>query len=187
MVDDVDVRTCSLSDPISRRCFVDFMASQRFPMHVRAQWTREDVEQQVDTGRYDGSAVLEILTGAEAIGYAVLDDVEDDGILLDLRLAERWRGLGLGAPALTAVTDLAFGRFYARRLEGVTRRDNVAMRTVFRRCGYVLESCYRAGWSADEDVAAVGYARTRTDWQRGTVTPVPWDELLVEEASRETG
>ena len=64
-----------------------------------------------------------------------------------------------------------------RRIEAQTRRDNLAMRTVLRRCGYVQEAVHRRAWP-DQDGTfhdGIGYALLREDWERGTTTPVDWD------------
>ena len=71
----------------------------------------------------------------------------------------------------------ARARLHPRRGEAQTRRDNVAMRTVLRRCGYVKEAHYRRGWPDQDGVVhdGIGYALLREDWERGTTTPVDWD------------
>ena len=54
------------------------------------------------------------------------------------------------------------------RLAGETRADNVAMRRVFERCGWVREAHYRQSWPMDDGgwADSVGYAILRDDWQR---------------------
>ena len=97
---------------------------------------------------------------------------------LDFRLRERVRGRGIGQAALRHITETVFSRHPRRqRIEGQTRRDNVAMRTVFARGGYVQEAVYRRGWPAagGELHDGIGYAILRGDWESGTTTPVDWD------------
>lgn len=102
--------------------------------------------------------------------------------MFDLRLAEEFRGLGLGVGILKEVTDWVFNKFPGLRgFEGQTREDNVPMRKAFTRAGWVKEAHYRQGWPVDggEPLASVAYAVLRTDWESGTTTPVPWaDEDL---------
>jgi RimJ/RimL family protein N-acetyltransferase len=64
-----------------------------------------------------------------------------------------------------------------RRIEGQTRRDNVAMRKVFVRGGYVQEAVYRQAWPAADGTIfdGIGYAMLRGDWGTGTTTPLDWD------------
>ena len=54
------------------------------------------------------------------------------------------------------------------RLAGETRVDNVAMRRVFERCGWVREAHYRQSWPMEDGgwTDSVGYAILRDDWQR---------------------
>jgi hypothetical protein len=58
-----------------------------------------------------------------------------------------------------------------------TRRDNLAMRAVLRRCGYVKEAQYRRAWRAQDGAVhdGIGQALPREDRERGTTTPVDWD------------
>ena len=109
----------------------------------------------------------------------MLEDLDDDTPLFDLRLAEDVRGQGLGAPVLRALTRETFRRYpHVQRFEGVTRWDNVAMRRTFRRAGWVKEAHYRSAWPVPggEPVDTIGYAMLRRDLEQGTTTPVPWDE-----------
>jgi RimJ/RimL family protein N-acetyltransferase len=64
------------------------------------------------------------------------------------------------------------------RIEGTTRADNVAMRLVFRRCGFAKEAHFRRAWSGvdGERFDAIGYGILRDDWAKQTVTPVLWDD-----------
>ena len=64
------------------------------------------------------------------------------------------------------------------RLEGQTRVDNLAMRRVFRECGWVKEAHYRKSWPDANGtwLDSVGYAILREDWAEGKVTPVNWHD-----------
>jgi RimJ/RimL family protein N-acetyltransferase len=64
-----------------------------------------------------------------------------------------------------------------RRIEAQTRRDNLAMRAVLGRCGYVQEAVYRRAWPDRDGMYhdGIGYALLREDWELGTTTPVDWD------------
>lgn len=98
--------------------------------------------------------------------------------LFDLRVAERFRGRGLGVEILTALTRHVFETMPdVDRFEGQTREDNSPMLRTFQRAGWVKEAHYRRGWPVEggEPVASVAYAMLRQDWENGTTTPVPWE------------
>lgn len=90
-----------------------------------------------------------------------------------------YRGQGIGTDAISWLTDYLFETYPAKhRLEGWTRADNTAMRSVFRRCGYVKEAHLRLDFPAANGrfMDKVGYAILRDDWQTRTVTPVRWHD-----------
>lgn len=103
------------------------------------------------------------------------DDLTDPTPMLDLRLAEAHRGRGLCVAVLRAATEEAFRvKPDARRFEGQTRDDNLAMRATFLRADWVREAVYREGWEPGH--ASVGCSILRIDWESGTTTPVEWEE-----------
>ena len=109
-----------------------------------------------------------------------IDDIAGGGApLFDLRLAQEHRGRGLGEAALRALTSHVFATYAdLRRFEGQTREDNIAMRTVFVRSGWVKEAHYREAWPVEggEPLASIAYGMLRRDWETGTTTPVPWGD-----------
>lgn len=159
---------------------VSFLTCNVFPFHVRRQPTGEQVSAAIDAGEWGGdeTETFWIEDGERGrVGIVRLDDLADATAMVDLRLDERHRGLGLGAAALAATTDRLFREHPGViRLEGQTRADNIAMRRTFERCGWILEAYYRDGWPvADgEPLASVAYSVLRRDWASGTTTPVPW-------------
>lgn len=170
---------------------IEFLSGNEFPFHVRPRLTADAARELVASGRYwsDDSTGFWVDVDGERAGIAVLDDLEDaadDGApVFDLRLAERYRGRGLGVPILRELTRRVFARFpELTRFEGQTRDDNVAMRTTFVRAGFVKEAHYRESWPVEGQPpkASVGYAILRRDWESGTTTPVVWDDLPVRPA-----
>ena len=166
-----------------REALTTFLTSGPWPFHVRTRPTREQVAADVDGGRYDEDAeALWVLADGERVGLGVLEDLTDDTPVLDLRLAPASRGRGLGLPALRALTDHLFTtQPAARRFEAQTREDNVAMRRVLLRAGFVKEAHYREGWPVEDGpaLASVAYAMLRRDWESGTTTPLVWDDLAL--------
>ena len=65
------------------------------------------------------------------------------------------------------------------RFEGQTREDNIAMRKVMLRAGFVKEAHYREGWPVEGAApqASVAYAILRRDWGSGTTTSFVWEDL----------
>lgn len=165
-----------------RAALVELLTGNHFPFHVVPRPARTAVERAIDSGRYDDddhAALWVDVDGHGRVGLAVLEDLSDDAPLFDLRLTEPFRGRGLAAPVLRALTAHVFGTYpEVDRFEGQTREDNIAMRRTFRRCGFVKEAHYRDGWPVDgaAPVASVAYAILRRDWVSGTTTPVHWDD-----------
>ena len=167
---------------VDRDALATFLATGPWPFHVRTRPTHEQVDGDIDGGRFDDAEVLWVLANGVRVGLAVLEDVGDDTPTLDLRLASAARGRGLGLPVLRAVTDHLFRTHpTARRFEAMTREDNVPMRRVLLRAGFVKEAHHREGWPVEGGpaLASVGYAVLRRDWETGSRTPVDWDDLVV--------
>ncbi len=141
---------------------------------MRSAPTAADVEARIADGDFDGpehAALWVEVAGSGRVGLVVLDDLEDPGVLFDLRLAEAARGRGLGVLVVRALTDHVFGSYpHVTRVEAQTRDDNRAMRRVLVRAGFVKEAHYRDGWPVvgGEPRASVGYAVLRRDHESGT-------------------
>ncbi|MGN7192104.1 GNAT family N-acetyltransferase [Curtobacterium sp. MCBA15_004] len=169
-------RATDLTQETDREWLTTFLTSNRFPFHVRTTPTREWVERRIADGAYAGPdhALLSVGIDGVAEGLVVLDDLDDDAPLIDVRLAERARGRGHGAPLLRALATYVFASFpEVDRIEAQTRDDNVAMRRVLVRNGWVKEAHYRRTWPVDEGEArdSVAYALLRDDHRTGRVTP----------------
>jgi RimJ/RimL family protein N-acetyltransferase len=165
-----------------RAALREFLTSNAFPFHVRSQPTVADVDARIADGDFAGpehAALWIDVAGHGRVGLVVLDDLEDPGVLFDLRLAESARGRGLGVPVVRALTSHVFRSYpHVTRFEAQTRDDNRAMRRVLVRAGFVKEAHYRDGWpvAGGEPRASVGYAVLRRDHESGTTTPVPEDD-----------
>lgn len=164
-----------------REALISFMTSQSFPFHVRTDPTAAQIAAAIDDGAYADEDHASFWIDSDEhgrIGFFRLEDLSDGAPLFDLRLDVAHRGHGLAADVLRAATDHVFTTMpEVNRFEGQTREDNIAMRRVFVRCGWVQEAYYREGWPADDGrlLASVAYSILRRDWRDGTVTPVVWD------------
>lgn len=150
----------------------DFLAGEPWPFHTVEMVERQDVLKRVAEGYYDDETYWIEIDGERA-GIVRLFDLDDETPMFDLRISVRHRGKGLGRAAVRWLTDRLFGELpHVERIEGTTRQDNVAMRRVFRRCGYVKESHYRKAWpdAQGDRHDSVGYAIIRRDWQTGETT-----------------
>ena len=165
---------------------VAFLTRNTFPFHGAPVVSEETARARVRDAHYwsEGRAGHWVVVDAERVGIAVLEDLDDipggGTPLFDLRLADRYRGRALGEPILRALTTHVFETYPdLRRFEGETREDNLAMRKVFLRSGWVKEAHYREAWPVEngEPVASIAYGMLRRDWEAGTATPVPWEDL----------
>lgn len=175
-----------LSLPAEREVLAEFLSSHSWPYHSGSSIRREDVLQHIDEGGFSSPDVQRFWIVAEPnervglIKLFDLDDIEDDGSpLFDLRIHPAFRGQGIGKQAVTWLTRYLFETYPTLgRIEGTTRVDNFAMRSVFRSCGYVKEGHIRKSWSVEDGTKldTVMYGILREDWQTKTITPVAWSD-----------
>ncbi|MDQ1076042.1 MULTISPECIES: GNAT family N-acetyltransferase [Microbacterium] len=157
---------------------IAFLTTNVFPFHVRSRLTAADVERAIEDGAWHGDDTEAYWLDGDRgrVGLIRLDDLGDATAMIDLRLAEVWRGHGFGTTALALARDRVFStRVNVLRLEGQTREDNLAMRRAFERGGWVCEAYYRDGWPVEgaEPVASVAYCALRRDHVSGSTSPVP--------------
>ena len=158
---------------------IDLLTSESWPMRMKPTFTRAEVEGEIAAGGYDADKHLTflIVSAVDVIGVVRLEEAYEERTdpQLDIRFRDSWRGKGLGEAAVRHITSEFFDRNPGRsRIEGQTRRDNVAMRKVFGKAGWVKEAVYRQAWAPDENGVArdgLGYAILRPDWEQGTETP----------------
>jgi RimJ/RimL family protein N-acetyltransferase len=164
-----------------RDALTAFLTGNTFPFHVRERLTVAQVTADIDAGRWGDDRTEAFWIDDDErghIGLLRLDDLGDPTAVVDLRLAERWRGRGVGAGVLTLAVEHTF-RTHAGvvRVEGHTREDNIAMRRTFEKSGWVREGWFRDGWPVmgGAPLASVAYAVLRRDWASGETTLVPRD------------
>lgn len=166
-----------------REELIDFMTRNDFPFHVTRSPGREQVESWIEEGSFrdeDNDSFWVDHADLGRLGFFRLEDLTDGAPVFDLRLDGPARGKGLAVDVVRAATDLVFRTMpEVNRFEGQTREDNIAMRKVFLRCGWLKEAHYREGWPIEggQPVASVAYAILRRDWATGTTTPFVWEDL----------
>jgi RimJ/RimL family protein N-acetyltransferase/predicted GNAT family acetyltransferase len=161
---------------------IDFFTSEVFPFHVvQESWSTERVRERIDSGFFlneeNESFWLEHDRFGR-VGFVRLEDLLDETVMFDLRLAGRFRGHGLGVEALEAITAHLFAVTGALRIEGQTRDDNRPMRAVFERAGWTKEAHYRRAWPVTGGVPrdAIGYALLREEWEAGQQIGLQWHD-----------
>jgi len=173
---DLKLHSMDLAEPTDRTLFVEFLTTNRFPFHVSASPTRGAIEKRIDDGAFASPehAVFRVDVDGALTGIVVLDDLDDDAPMIDIRLAEPSRGNGIGTVLVGALADHVFAAFPdITRIEAQTRDDNVAMRKALARNSWVQEAHYRRTWPVDGGAPrdSVVYGILREDHLSGTTTP----------------
>ena len=158
-----------------------FLLAEPWPFHAGGRLPAAELDVRLASGWLDGPGTESFWIGAQAehLGLLRLFDLDEGAPLFDLRLAAAARNRGVGTAAVQWLASHVFGaRPEVDRIEATTRVDNVAMRRVLERCGWAKESHWRDAWPAPDGSLhdGVGYALLRRDHERGSVTPVRWDD-----------
>ncbi|MEV3939199.1 GNAT family protein [Glycomyces sp. NPDC049804] len=167
--------------PDEADALADFLSGEVWPFHGSGRVERADVARRVAEGYYEDeeTRTFWIVLDERPVGIVRLFDLGDDTPLFDLRVTEACRGAGIGTQAVQWLVSYLFTELpEVHRIEGTTRQDNVAMRRVFRRCGFVKEGHFRQAWPDGAGLLhdAVAYAILRQDWNTGTVTAIEFDD-----------
>lgn len=164
----------------------DFLAGERWDFHSTPQIKRENVFKNFEEGYFtrDGHRTFWITESNKKIGVIRLFDLGDDELddetpLFDIKITKDCRGKGVGEKALTWLAELVFTTYPNKnRFEATTRIDNIAMRRVFEKCGFVKEAHYRKAWPDENKnlYDCVGYSILRSDWKDRVKTSVEWEK-----------
>lgn len=167
--------------PTEAEQLIAFLTSDTWTYFVNMHLTPELVREWIDAGEYDGDGnrVFWIVGHGQRVGLVRLHDLDDGDPLVDVRIHRQYHGQGIGKHAIRWATEYIFTTLpEVIRFEGQTRQDNIAMRKVFRACGFVKEAHYRKAWPGADGrrYDGIGYVILREDWERGSITPVNWDD-----------
>lgn len=165
---------------------LEFLSSGYWPFHSTPKISMEKLEKQFSEGYFNGEGNRTFLVfdnNKTIIGVIRLFDLgegkdDDETPLFDIKIKEDYRGKGIGKQALRWLTDLVFTEYSNKlRFEATTRIDNIAMRNVFEKCGFVKEAHYRLAWPDENGnrYDCTGYAILRQDWQNKIKTPVEFE------------
>lgn len=161
-----------------RDALIAFIAADTYPFNGVPAPTAADVASWIDKGIYTETFWI-TLAGTTRAGVMQYQDASAIHAEVHIRLHAPYRGRGIGTQAVRWLTDYLFQTFLAKhRVEGWTRADNIAMRRVFRGCGYVKEAHLRRDFPVGDGTYKdkIGYAILRDDWRTRTVTPVNWHD-----------
>lgn len=146
-----------------------FLAASEWPYHHEPSVDENWVRARVESGHFFGSDAKSFLVRDETeqtIAFGRIFDLSEVTPLLDLRVAVKARGRGVGTLALRGLSAWLFSEYpETERLGGYTRYDNLAMRRVFEKCGFVQEAHHRRAWRVGGGtlVDCVGYAILRAE------------------------
>lgn len=114
------------------------------------------------------------------IGILRIFDLKDSTPLFDIRISSAYRGKGVGVKVVQWLTKYIFTQYKdIHRIEGYTRQDNYAMRTVFHKCNFVKEAHHRKAWKDRYSnlFDAIGYCVLRGDWENNETTLIEWKDF----------
>ncbi len=158
----------------------DWLSKDSWPFFIGSKPSKNEVLKRIAEGSFFGEGDLNfwILNPTdEPIGLIELYQLDDLAPMFSIRFNSNSRGKGLGKPTLDWLTRYIFENYPdKRRIEGQTREDNIPMRKVFNKCGYLKEAYYRQASPTENGgrVASIAYGILREDWLTGKTTPVQW-------------
>lgn len=161
-----------------------FLCGERWEFHSTPQLTKEKIIKNFEDGYFtkEGKRTFWILDKEKKIGVIRLFDLGDDRLddetpLFDIKITKDYRSKSVGEQALKWLTEFVFTNYPNKnRFEATTRADNIAMRRVFEKCGFVKEAHYRQAWPDENKNLndCVGYSILRNDWKDKITTSVDW-------------
>lgn len=161
---------------------IELLVDNTWPFLAYSRPGRARVKEWVAGGMFTGPLVATfwiVLDEVARAGIVRLYGMNEQFVTLEIRLSDRYRGQGIGRVAIQMLTNHVFTSMPEKiRMEGFTRQDNLAMRRVFRHCGYVMEAHFRKAMVDQQGnyFDIVGYGITREDWASHRVTPVQWED-----------
>ncbi|MBD3161849.1 MAG: GNAT family N-acetyltransferase [Candidatus Eisenbacteria bacterium] len=164
-----------------------WISGDHWPFHVSTHPSVAEVRKRIADGSFTGTANKTFWVRLEAvpepIGLVVLHELGDVTPVFDLRLKQSARNRGHGRKIVRWLAEYVFTQTDKHRIEGHTRADNVAMRRVFRACGWVREAYYRQAWPDSQGGFrdSLAYAILKSDWESGVVTPIDQDSLRIDD------
>ncbi|MBN1550210.1 GNAT family N-acetyltransferase [bacterium] len=161
-----------------------WISSGSWPFHGSRNPSLNEVRKSIADGYYSGNDNrtfwIYVKEDPDPIGIVSLHELTDVTPIFDVRLKTSVRNRGFGRHIIGWLAEYVFTQTDKHRIEGHTRVDNLAMRRVFKSCGWVMEAYYRKAWP-DEDGTyhdAVTYALLKADWETGKSTAIDWNKVM---------
>ena len=165
---------------------IDILINNPWEFHSGKGWDKEKVEEKIKSGYFSSveTKTYFLVEENNTIGFIRIfdlgDDIMDDETpLFDIRIKKGFRGKGFGKQAVDLAIEFVFNTYPNKnRFEATTRHDNIAMRKVLEKCGFLKEAHYRQSWPDKNNVKVdtVGYGILRADWNSKSITPINWNE-----------
>ena len=165
---------------------IDFLSSDIWEYHSDSIIDKSKIEERIEQDYYHGNKRKTFWIINEwnlRIGIIQIFDLDesnpDETPLFDIRLKREFRGRGIGTKAVRWLVAHLFSNYtLLNRIEATTRQDNIAMRKVLKKCGFVKEAHYREAWPAKDNIKfdCIGYGILRKDWLDKKITPVNWND-----------
>lgn len=166
---------------------IHILLNNPWEFHSGNNLTEEQIIKRIDSGFYHSKDVKTFFLSEldEIIGFIRIFDLGEDRFdsetpLFDIRIKKDCRGKGLGSKAVTLAIEYVFTNYPNKnRFEATTRYDNIGMRKVLEKCGFVKEAHYRQSWPDKSNVLVdtVGYGILRSDWENKIKTAVNWNDM----------
>lgn len=162
---------------------ITFLTSNTWEFHGDSNPTSEKITKDYKNNFYNGESSKMFwiqLDDDIKIGVLRIFDLQDSTPLFDIRISSAYRGKGIGVIAIQWMINYIFTQYEEIiRIEGYTRQDNYAMRTVFHHCNFVKEAYHRKAWKDKNGnfFAAIGYSILRDDWANNETTIIKWDDF----------
>ena len=162
---------------------IEFLTSDTWEFHGTPNPKPERIRASYENNYYtsdDCKTFWVILDEDTKVGQVRIYDLEDGTPLFDIRILSKYKGMGIGTSTVNWMVDYLFNNYSDKdRLEGYTRQDNYAMRSVFHKCGFVKEAHHRKAWPGEDGrlYDAIGYGIIKEDWNNGQATHVLWEDF----------
>lgn len=145
----------------------DFLSRNTWPFHARTTLTLDEARK-VRLGPPSEVRTFWIHENDSPVGIVRAFDLEDadiGSVAFDLRIADAYRGRGIGRAAIGWLVEKLFADYpLLHRIEASTRVDNHAMRRALEFNGFVLEGQLRQTWRSEDgtryDAALYGSLRS---------------------------